>query len=92
MARQWSRRIDLSGGHSLVVGARVLADEEPAGRALLHHVSLDRSGEEPVGDARGQAAVEELGLECGEREAAEEPVADLPLAQQDGAAERGVVA
>src|SRR5207248_10686141 len=76
----------------LVVGARILADEEPAGRALLHHVSLDRLGEQTIGDAREQAAVEELGLEGGQREPAEEAVPDLALAQQDGSAECGVVA
>src|SRR5437763_941598 len=92
MARQGSRGIDLAGGHSLVVGGRILADEVPAGRARLHHVSPDRLGEQTIGDARGQAAVEELGLEGGQREPAEEAVPDLALAQQDRSAECGVVA
>src|SRR5438445_9131729 len=92
MSGQRPRRIQLAREDARSIGARILADEQPAGGALLQDVAVDGRREQAVGDPRGQAAVEQLRLQRRERDAPQEAVADRAFAQQDGAAELGVVA
>src|SRR5437016_5215750 len=92
MAGQRPRRIQLAREDARSIGARILADEQPPGGALLQDVAVDGRREQAIGDPRGQAAVEQLRLQRRERDAPQEAVADRAFAQQDGAAELGVVA
>src|SRR5207237_10685241 len=55
-------------------------------------VSGDRPAEQAIREPGGEAAVEELRLQRGEGELAQEPIADARFAAKKGRAERGVVA
>ena len=53
------------------VGLGVGAEKESA-RSLLHHIAEDGAAEDAVADPRCEAAIEQLGLQRGERKAAQE--------------------
>src|SRR5437763_2344578 len=92
MAGQRSRRVDLRRFDPSRIRLRVVAHEKAPARPLAQHVSGKGPREKALLEAPGEAAIEQFRLQCRECELAQEPIANVRFAAQDGPAELRIVA